>query len=162
LLFDDRLGIALARARRYQQRVAVMLLDLDRFKEVNDSLGHSVGDQLLKAVGERLVAVLRASDSVCRMGGDEFLLLLPEVEIAKDASRAAERILDIVREPFSLDGHNVQITTSIGFALYPDDGDDGDTLVERADVAMYRAKGAGRDNWKRYGTDGPSCAPDLS
>jgi diguanylate cyclase (GGDEF)-like protein len=162
MLFDDRLGIALARARRYRQRVAVLLLDLDGFKEVNDRLGHSVGDQLLKAVGERLVAMLRASDSVCRMGGDEFLLLLSEIERAKHASRAAERILDIIRQPFSLDEHDLEITTSIGLALYPDDGKDGDTLVERADVAMYRAKGAGRDNWKRYGMDGLSDTSQLS
>ena len=162
MLFDDRLGVALARARRYQQRVAVLLLDLDRFKEVNDRLGHSVGDQLLKAVGERLVAVLRASDSVCRMGGDEFLLLLTEIERVEHASRAAERILDIIREPIGLDEHSLHVTTSIGFALYPDDGQDGDTLVERADVAMYRAKDAGRDNWKRYGMDSLDDTSGLS
>jgi len=127
----------------------VLLLDLDRFKEVNDRLGHSVGDQLLRAVGQKLVGVLRESDTVCRMGGDEFLLLLPEVESTENAAQAAERILQAIREPFVLDSHSLLITTSIGIATYPDDGNDGNTVVKNADIAMYRAKDMGRDNYQR-------------
>jgi diguanylate cyclase (GGDEF)-like protein len=149
-LFNDRLGVALAHARRHKHRVAVMLLDLDRFKEVNDTLGHSVGDQLLKAVGDRLVSVMRESDTVCRMGGDEFLLLLPEMAEPEHARSAAERILQVIRQPFVLDKHVLRVTTSAGFAIYPDDGKDGDTLVKKADVAMYRAKEEGRDNYQHY------------
>jgi diguanylate cyclase (GGDEF)-like protein len=149
-LFNDRLGVAFARARRYRHKVAVLLLDLDRFKEVNDRLGHSVGDQLLIAVGQRLVGVLRESDTVCRMGGDEFLLLLPEVENGENAAQAAERIRQAIRKPFVLDSHTLLITTSIGIATYPDDGNDGDTMVKNADIAMYRAKDMGRDNCQRY------------
>jgi diguanylate cyclase (GGDEF)-like protein len=149
-LFNDRTGVALARARRYSQRLAVMLLDLDHFKKVNDTLGHSVGDELLKAVGQRLTAVLRESDTVCRMGGDEFLLLLPEIDKPEHAATAAQRILEVIREPFSFGEHTLRITTSIGIAVYPDDGEDGDRLAKRADVAMYRAKDKGRDNYQRY------------
>lgn len=149
-LFNDRTGVALARARRYSQRLAVMLLDLDHFKKVNDTLGHSVGDELLKAVGQRLADVLRESDTVCRMGGDEFLLLLPEIDKPENAATAAQRILEVIREPFPLGEHILRITTSIGIAVYPDDGEDGDHLVKRADVAMYRAKDTGRDNYQLY------------
>jgi diguanylate cyclase (GGDEF)-like protein len=147
-LFNDRLHVAFAHARRHGHKVAVLMLDLDRFKEVNDGLGHSVGDQLLKAVGQRLVALLRESDTVSRMGGDEFLLLLPEMERMECAANAAERILQAVREPFVFDQQTVRITTSIGIAIYPDDGRDGDTLVKQADIAMYRAKDLGRDNYQ--------------
>ena len=149
-LFNDRTGVALARARRYTQRLAVMLLDLDHFKKVNDTLGHSVGDELLQAVGQRLYAVLRDSDTVCRMGGDEFLLLLPEMDKPEHAETAAQRILEVIREPFSLREHTLSITTSIGIAVYPEDGEDGDHLIKRADVAMYCAKDQGRDNYQRY------------
>jgi diguanylate cyclase (GGDEF)-like protein len=149
-LFNDRLAVAFGRARRHRHKVAVVMLDLDRFKEVNDRLGHSVGDQLLKAVGQRLVALLRESDTVSRMGGDEFLLLLPEMERIEYAAKAAERILHAVREPFFLEQQTVSITTSVGVAIYPDDGKDGETLVKKADIAMYRAKDLGRDNYQRY------------
>jgi diguanylate cyclase (GGDEF)-like protein len=149
-LFNELLGVAFARARRHKHKVAVLMLDLDRFKVVNDTLGHSVGDELLKAVGKRLTALLRESDTVSRMGGDEFLLLLPEMERIEYAARAAGRILQAVREPFVLDGVTIHVSTSIGVAIYPDDGKDGDTLVKKADIAMYRAKDLGRDNYQRY------------
>jgi diguanylate cyclase (GGDEF)-like protein len=152
-LFNDRLGVALAHARRNKQRVAVMLLDLDHFKGVNDTLGHSVGDQLLKAVGDRLVSVMRESDTVCRMGGDEFLLLLPELAEPGHANNVAGRILQVIRQPFVLGRHVLRVTTSAGFAIYPDDAEEGDDLVKKADAAMYRAKERGRDNYQRY-TDG--------
>jgi diguanylate cyclase (GGDEF)-like protein len=161
-LFNDRTGVALARARRYTQRLAVMLLDLDHFKKVNDTLGHSVGDELLKSVGQRLFAVLRDSDTVCRMGGDEFLLLLPEMGKPEHAETAARRILEVIREPFSLGEHTLRITTSIGIAVYPEDGEDGDHLIKRADVAMYRAKDQGRDNYQRYSDKDINAASDSS
>ncbi|HUV73242.1 MAG TPA: diguanylate cyclase [Anaerolineae bacterium] len=161
-LFNDRLGVALARARRYRHKVAVLLLDLDRFKEVNDRLGHSVGDQLLRAAGQRLVGVMRESDTVCRMGGDEFLLLLPEMESTENATQAAERILRAIREPFVLDSHSLLITTSIGIATYPDDGNDGDTLVKNADIAMYHAKDMGRDNYQRYAPQAEDQPPPTA
>jgi diguanylate cyclase (GGDEF)-like protein len=149
-LFNDRLGVALARARRSKQKLAVMLLDLDHFKDVNDTLGHAVGDQLLQAVGQRLSGLLRESDTVCRMGGDEFLLLLPDMQKSEYAGKAAERILEVIRKPFTLGEHRLPVTTSLGIAVYPDDGEDGDALVKNADLAMYVAKDKGRDRFQSY------------
>jgi diguanylate cyclase (GGDEF)-like protein/PAS domain S-box-containing protein len=150
MLFNDRLTLELAHAHRSHQKLALMLLDLDHFKDANDTLGHSVGDQLLRLVGERLTSVLRKSDTVARMGGDEFMLILPEVAGVKDAANTAKKILEAVREPFVLDDYELNITTSIGIALYPYDGEDTDTLMRNADIAMYRAKRQGRDNCQRY------------
>ena len=149
-LFNDHLSLELAHAQRNQQRLAVMLLDLDHFKDVNDTLGHSVGDKLLQAVAHRLTSLLRRGDTVARMGGDEFMLLLPEVAQEEDAAGVAQKVLEALREPFVFDGHELHISTSIGVALYPDDGEDGDTLMKNADIAMYRAKDKGRDNYQRY------------
>ena len=149
-LFNDRLTLALAHAQRSQQKLAVMLLDLDHFKEVNDTLGHSVGDKLLQAVGERLTSLLRKEDTVARMGGDEFMLLLPEIAQVEDAAEVAQKVLEALRKPFVLNGHELHVTTSIGIAMYPDDGEDEDTLMKNADIAMYRAKDGGRDNCQRY------------
>ena len=150
LLFNDRLNLALAHARRSQQKLALMMLDLDHFKEVNDTLGHSVGDKLLRVVGKRLTSLVRESDTVARMGGDEFMLTLPEVAEAEDAARIAEKILRGFQKPFVLDGHELHVTTSVGIAMYPDDGEDGGTLMKNADIAMYRAKEQGRNNYQRY------------
>ena len=149
-LFSDRLNLALAHAHRNQQKLAVMLLDLDHFKEVNDTLGHSVGDQLLQAASKRLTSLLRKGDTVARMGGDEFLLLLPEIAGGEDAAKIAAKILEAFRKPYVFDGHELCITTSIGIALYPDDGEDEDKLIRNADITMYRAKEQGRDNCQRY------------
>ena len=149
-LFNDRLTLTLAHAHRSQQKLAVMLLDLDNFKEVNDTLGHSVGDQLLRVAGERLTSLLRKSDTVARMGGDEFMLLLPEIAQVEDAAEVAQKILEAIRQPFVFDVHEIHVSTSIGIALYPDDGEDEDTLMKNADIAMYRAKDQGRDNCQRY------------
>jgi diguanylate cyclase (GGDEF)-like protein len=150
MLFNDRLVLALAHAHRNRQKLAVMLLDLDHFKDVNDTLGHSVGDRLLQAVGERLTSLLRRSDTIARMGGDEFMLILPEVSRVEGTAKVAEKILEAFRKPFVFDGHALQITTSIGIAIYPNDGEDADTLVKNADIAMYRVKARGRDNYQRY------------
>ena len=153
-MFNERLTLELAHAHRNQQKPAVMLLDLDHFKDVNDTLGHSVGDQLLQAVGERLTSLLRKSDTVARMGGDEFMLILPEIAREEDAAKIAHKILGAFREPFVFDGDELHITTSIGIALYPDDGEDADTLMKNADIAMYRAKEQGRNNYQRYSGKG--------
>jgi len=151
LLLNDRLNLEIAHAHRNQQKLAVMLLDLDHFKDVNDTLGHSVGDHLLQVVGERLTNVLREADTVARMGGDEFMLVLPEIAQHKDADEVAAKILEALKEPFVFDCYEIDyITTSIGIALYPDDGEDEDTLMKNADTAMYRAKDQGRDNYQRF------------
>ena len=150
ILFNDRLTLVLAQARRHQQKLCVMLLDLDYFKDINDTLGHSVGDNLLRIVGERLTGLLRTSDTIARMGGDEFLLLLAEIARLNNVTTIAQKILESFREPFAVDGHELMITTSIGIAVFPDDGDDADTLLKNADIAMYRAKERGRDNFQRY------------
>ncbi|NIN63828.1 MAG: PAS domain S-box protein [Anaerolineae bacterium] len=149
-LFGDRLTVAVARARRNRRRLAVMLLDLDHFKDVNDSLGHPVGDQLLQAVGEGLTGLLRRSDTVCRMGGDEFLVLLEGISEMDDVAKVADAILKRLREPVVVKTHELKVTTSLGIAVYPEDGEDGDTLIRNADIAMYRAKDKGRDNYQRY------------
>ena len=150
ILFNDRLEAALAHARREQDKLAILLLDLDHFKEINDGLGHTTGDQLLRAVGERLTALLRETDTVCRMGGDEFLILLTGITTAKDVDRIAGRVLEAIRKPFHLDGRELLVTTSLGGAVYPDDAADLDTLIRQTDFAMYLAKELGRDNYQRF------------
>jgi diguanylate cyclase (GGDEF)-like protein/PAS domain S-box-containing protein len=150
LLFSDRLALALMQAQRNQKRLAVMMLDMDYFKNVNDTMGHSAGDRLLRVVGNRLTELLRSGDTVARVGGDEFLLLLSEIGGIEDANTIAQKILEAFRRPFILDDQGIMITTSIGVAIFPDDGDNADILVKYADVAMYRAKDEGRDNFQRY------------
>ena len=150
VLFNDRFSMALARARRHQQRLGIMLLDLDHFKDINDTLGHSVGDKLLRIVGERLAGLLRTSDTIARMGGDEFLLLLTEIARLNDVMTIAQKILRVLRKPFAIDNHELMITTSIGITIFPDDGDTADSLLKNADIAMYRAKERGRDNFQCY------------
>ena len=144
-LFRDRLTVALAHARRTNTPLAVMFLDLDRFKAVNDSLGHSLGDELLKTVALRLKAALRQEDSIARMGGDEFTILLSNLKSAEDAAKIGQKILDVVAQPVRVEGHELFATTSIGIALFPEDGDTAETLLKHADHAMYRAKEAGRN-----------------
>jgi diguanylate cyclase (GGDEF)-like protein/PAS domain S-box-containing protein len=149
-LFYDRMEIALARARRNGDKLAVFLMDLDHFKKVNDNLGHAVGDQLLQAVGDRLSTLVRESDTICRMGGDEFLILLTGITSVHDVNRIANRVLEALRKPFVLDDHKLEVTTSLGVAIYPEDAEDLDTLIRQTDVAMYLAKERGRDNYQRY------------
>ena len=150
-LLSDRLTMGLALSRRSGNRLAVLMLDLDRFKAINDTLGHSVGDQLLKAVGEQLAGIIRKSDTVARIGGDEFVLVLPQISQANDVTKLAQRILDVFREPFVFDGHRLDITTSIGIAIYPEDGKEIESLLKNADAAMYWAKEHGRDPYRFYG-----------
>jgi diguanylate cyclase (GGDEF)-like protein/PAS domain S-box-containing protein len=142
-LFRDRLTIALAHARRMDTPLAVVFLDLDRFKDVNDSLGHSFGDELLKAIAIRLKTALRQEDSIARMGGDEFTILIANLKTPNDAAKIAQKILEVVAQPLRIEGTEVFITTSVGIALFPNDGDTAEALLKNADHAMYRAKEAG-------------------
>jgi diguanylate cyclase (GGDEF)-like protein/PAS domain S-box-containing protein len=153
VLLSDRLSVELAQAQRNHTRLAVMMLDLDRFKEVNDLLGHGIGDQLLGAVAQRLTKLIRKGDTVSRIGGDEFVLLLPQVGRIEDATKIAQKILAAFRAPFALENHQVHITTSIGISLYPEDGADVKTLLKNADTAMYWVKEQGRNNYELYWYD---------
>jgi len=148
ILFQDRLTQALCLARRNERGLAVLFLDLDQFKLVNDTLGHAAGDRLLQAVAARLRQSVRRSDTVARVGGDEFNLLLPDVEGGNQAARMAEKILATVAQPVEIDGHRLYITTSIGISLYPSDGGDAEALLTSADIAMYRAKEMGRNGFQ--------------
>jgi diguanylate cyclase (GGDEF)-like protein len=149
-LLLDRLTQAIELTHRQGKQLAVMFLDLDRFKYINDSLGHSVGDQLLQAIARRLVSCVRNSDTVSRQGGDEFILLLPSIEHAEDAALCAKKILAAFALPYPIDQHNLHIGVSIGISIYPDDGRDADSLISSADTAMYHAKESGRENFKFF------------
>lgn len=149
-LFADRLQQALAVAKRDKASLALMFIDLDKFKPINDTLGHHVGDLLLKEVAQRIQACLRESDTVARVGGDEFIVLLPTLEAEQDALIVAEKIRCSLKEPFELEGHRLGISSSTGVAIYPEHGSDEKQLVKNADTAMYYAKAEGRDNVKIY------------
>ena len=149
-LFSDRLDIALAQAQRNQKKVGIAMLDLDNFKDVNDTLGHAMGDLFLKAMAERLSAGLREGDTVARLGGDEFVLILPDLETIEDAIQVARKIVDSFCKPFFVDTHQLVVTTSIGIAVYPNDGTDEGILLKNADIAMYQAKQAGRARYQLY------------
>ena len=146
LLFNEHLKQSLAQEKRKQGKLAVMFLDLDRFKLINDTMGHNLGDLLLKTVAERIRQTLREGDTVARQGGDEFLVLLPGISNEFEAASVAERILSVIAKPFILDGDEIYISTSIGISLYPDDAGDPETLVKQGDTAMYYAKEKGRNN----------------
>ncbi|HLO65795.1 MAG TPA: diguanylate cyclase [Holophaga sp.] len=143
-LFMDRLGRFLARARRHETPFAVLYMDLDAFKAVNDTLGHAAGDALLAEVGRRLQACVRESDTVARMGGDEFTVLLEDAANREDAGRVAEQIVATISRPYAIQGAEVRVGISIGVAFHPLDGSDSDALLRAADAALYRAKDAGR------------------
>ena len=152
-LLTDRLAQSIALAQRHGKRVALMYLDLDHFKHVNDSLGHTVGDLLLRAVAQRLQECVRLSDTVCRQGGDEFVVLLAEVEAVRDAGLTAEKLIEAMAAPYVIDGHQLHVTLSIGISIYPDDGKDVEALFRNADTAMYHAKKIGRNNYQRFTPD---------
>ncbi|MDT8440498.1 MAG: EAL domain-containing protein [Desulfuromonadales bacterium] len=159
-LFEDRLQLAMAHARRYNELLAVMYLDLDRFKLVNDTLGHAVGDKLLQAVAERIIGCLRAEDTLARFGGDEFTLLLPQVHKQEDAAAVARKILEALRAPLQIETHEIFTSSSIGIAMYPDSGETMDSLVKSADIAMYHVKANGKDSYLFYSSDmndGSTC-----
>jgi diguanylate cyclase (GGDEF)-like protein/PAS domain S-box-containing protein len=147
-LFHDRLTQALAKGKRHGGPLAVLFLDLDQFKVVNDTLGHAAGDRLLVVIADRLQQTVRSSDTVARVGGDELAFLLPGVERAEDAARAAQKILDAVSRPLEIDGHPLYVTASIGISLFPADGEEAEALLSNADIAMYRAKDLGRNGYQ--------------
>ena len=159
-LLQDRLHQAMSHAKRERGRLALLFLDLDKFKPVNDAFGHAAGDELLQAVAQRLQACVRESDTVARVGGDEFVLLLPGIEAAVDASAVARKIHDALRAPFTLShGQGVRMSASTGIAVYPEHGSDETELTQRADAAMYEAKAGGRD---RYAVYAPKSEPANS
>jgi diguanylate cyclase (GGDEF)-like protein len=149
-LFSKLLGQSINEAQRANRRLAVLFLDLDRFKHINDTLGHEAGDLLLQQVSARLKACLRASDTVARLGGDEFVILLPELDEEKYAATVAQKILSATAKPFLLRSHEFRVTASVGISTYPQDGLDEQTLTKNADIAMYRAKEEGRNNFQFY------------
>ena len=150
VLLQLHLAETLARARHRHQRLAVLFIDLDRFKNVNDSLGHRMGDELLRMIGERLAQALRKGDFLARLGGDEFTVLLEDLSDADGAAQVAAKMLEVIQQVFWVHGHAVHVSASIGLSIFPDDGDDSDTLLKNADVAMYRAKDAGKNVYQFF------------
>jgi diguanylate cyclase (GGDEF)-like protein/PAS domain S-box-containing protein len=162
LLFNDRLARAIALARRYQRHAAVLFVDCDHFKHINDTLGHAAGDQVLKELSARLRASVRASDTVSRHGGDEFLILLSEVDHAEGARLIAEKVIREIAEPYAIAGHELRLTASVGVSVYPDHGLDPATLILHADTAMYLAKKTGRNQVSFYFPETGDPAPTSS
>ncbi|MEQ6340181.1 MAG: diguanylate cyclase [Gammaproteobacteria bacterium] len=153
LLFQENLNQALRRAKRHKQRVALLFLDLDRFKIINDTLGHACGDRLLQETALRLRKAVRAEDMVARLGGDEFTIILADIAHPEDAAILAKKLIDAVAEPIATDGHEITTSTSMGISIYPDDAEDSEGLAKAADAAMYRAKEHGRHNYQFYAAE---------
>jgi diguanylate cyclase (GGDEF)-like protein/PAS domain S-box-containing protein len=153
VLLTERLIQAMVLAQRHEKQVALLFLDLDYFKHVNDSLGHAIGDRLLQSAAGRLAACVRATDTVCRQGGDEFVILLAEIDQPLDAAHVAEKLLTAVAVPHLIDGHEVHATLSIGISIFPDDGVSVDVVMQNADAAMYHAKAGGRNNYQFFTAD---------
>ncbi|SDO44502.1 putative bifunctional diguanylate cyclase/phosphodiesterase [Vreelandella arcis] len=153
ILLSERLSQAIGLAKRHQHQFALLYLDLDDFKTINDSLGHAIGDALLQSVAGRLNECVRTTDTICRQGGDEFVVLLSEIEKSQDAARIAEKILSALAEPYQIFDHELRITTSVGISLYPDHGTDEHTLLNNADTAMYHAKKSGRNNCQLFSAE---------
>ncbi|MEJ0006956.1 MAG: GGDEF domain-containing protein [Steroidobacteraceae bacterium] len=149
-MFSKLLSQSISEASRYNRQLAVAFLDLDRFKQINDTLGHEAGDQLLREVASRLKACVRDSDTVARLGGDEFVILLPELTDSKYAATVAQKILLQIAREFTLIGQEFRVTASIGISTYPQDGLDEQTLTKNADIAMYQAKAEGKNNFQFY------------
>ncbi len=152
-LFDRLLNQAIELAMRDRHQLAVLFLDLDRFKTINDTLGHSVGDQLLTSVAERFRIALRRSDSIARLGGDEFAVLINELKHPEGAAEIARKLIDLMASPFEVEDYKLHLSTSLGICLYPDDGEDAETLLKNADAAMYRSKELGRNRYEFYSAD---------
>ena len=150
LLMQDRLESAIATARRHETRIAVLFLDLDDFKRINDTLGHAIGDEALKLTARRLQSALRDSDTVSRHGGEEFLVLLPGISQAADAASIAQKLQAALAAPARAGAHRLQLSASVGIAIYPEDAEDAQTLIDRADAAMYRSKRRGPGGFEFY------------
>jgi diguanylate cyclase (GGDEF)-like protein len=148
--FDDRVGQAIALAKRHDAKLAVLFLDLDRFKSVNDSLGHAIGDQLLQLVAQRLKGAIRGSDTASRHGGDEFVLLLVEVGQEEALALKTEEMHDIITAAYHIEGNDLHIGATIGISIFPEDGEDTSTLIRNADIAMYYAKENGRNRYQFF------------
>jgi Amt family ammonium transporter len=148
ITFYDRLLVAIANAKRDKHIFAVIFIDLDRFKEINDTLGHETGDKVLQTVPRKMKEYLRESDTLSRMGGDEFMLLLPKIKTREDAQAVTEKFLEAFQKPLNINGHEITIGLSIGTSFYPQDGEEPDILVKKADTAMYQAKQSNKDNLK--------------
>ena len=149
-LLEDRANLALSRCQRQKKKMAFLFLDLDRFKQVNDELGHRIGDRLLKAVSMRIQSILRQCDTFGRLGGDEFLILAEDIQFADDAMHIGKKVIHCIAEPFGIDGHVIQVSTSVGISLYPEHGRALTNLIHHADKAMYRAKQLGRNQLAVY------------
>jgi diguanylate cyclase (GGDEF)-like protein len=149
-LFNDRYSLALAGAKRYHKKMALMVLDLDHFKNINDTLGHGAGDEVLKDFSGILLSILRKTDTVMREGGDEFVIMITDVVEPEYIANVAQKVLEATRKPFMFHDHEVRIATSIGISSYPEDGEDLEMLLKYADIAMYHIKEAGGDNYTRY------------
>ena len=151
-LFADRLDLALLATGRNEKKVALLFLDLDKFKNINDTMGHLAGDILLQSVAERLKSCVRESDTICRQGGDEFMILLPDVDNADDVENVAKKIITAMESPhpIAIDGQDIVVTFSVGISIFPDNAEDSETLIKCADAAMYRAKAQGRNNYQFY------------
>lgn len=147
---QERLSQILVQAHRQNRRFAVMLLDLDRFKQINDTLGHHIGDGLLQAVARRLKGHLRDEDTLARLGGDEFMVIMDDIDDSDIIATTAQRLIEALASPFQVDGHEVSVTTSIGVACFPEDGEDIPTLTQNADAASYQAKAQGPNNYCFY------------
>jgi diguanylate cyclase (GGDEF)-like protein len=150
ILLNDRIGQAIALAHRQRGHAAVLFMDLDGFKYVNDSLGHLIGDKLLQSVAKRLLDCVRSPDTVVRQGGDEFIVLLQELKHPQDVVFTVARLLKTVARVHLVDSHEINITTSIGVSVYPSDGQDGETLIQNADIAMYYAKKNGSQSYRFF------------
>ncbi len=146
----DRLNVVLAHSRRDKKQVGVAMLDLDNFKGVNDTLGHDVGDILLKAAAKRLSSALRKGDTVTRFGGDEFMVILPDLKTEEAAIQVVQKIVESFQKPFPVERHELVVTTSIGIGIYPQDGTNEEILLKNADIAMYQAKQAGGNRYQIY------------
>src|SRR5439155_11265552 len=153
VLLQERLTQAIAKAKRAGQRVGVLFIDLDRFKNVNDALGHRIGDELLKRVTASLSAALRETDLLARLGGDEFMVIVEDFEDSSVLHRIAQKLQDAIAQPFEIEEHDIYVTSSIGIAVYPDDSDDPEGLLKHADVAMYRSKELGRNTYQFFDVD---------
>ena len=149
-LFLDRLSISLSHARRDKHKLAVIFVDLDKFKQINDTLGHKIGDEVLVAVTGCMKGCLREGDTLARLGGDEFTVILPVISHPDDASNVARKFLDCYAKPLSIDGHELHVTASIGISIFPSDGEDADSLLHHADIAMYQIKETGRNGYSHH------------